>query len=824
MGTTMTAKAIAEQEKQGQIPLPPQEIIRQSIALAARSHQAGQLRQAEQLYRAILAVDPLHADALHGMGVLAHQAVRSDLAEQFLRAALNQRAEPTFHNNLGLVLLALDRPHEALAAVYRALELRGVYPEAFNALGNVQQKLGRRDEAAASYGKAVALRPDYADAHANLGKVLLEMGEFAAAEESARKASALAPASAEAWNILGNVLRARGEYDEAISCFDLALAARPHYAEAFNNRGVALLMLGKVDDAVVAARCALATNDKLSVAWATYGSALFAQGRFDEAVQNFERAVALDPNCLEAYNNLGTTLLQLDRADDAIAAFEKAIALSEEGSRAEGHYNLGTTLIDGNNLDRAIYCLGKAVEQDPEHAAAHNNLGVALQNKGLPDEAIESYGRGIEVDPQYAGAYCNKLMAMHYVESFGNDELLETARQFGRMFNRPDPRPFPDCDLAPDRRLRIGYVSGDFNNHPVGFFFARALAAHDRAGFETFCYSNWAAEDEMTAELRGLAGHWRDIHKQSDGEAFERISEDKIDILVDLSGHTNKTRLLLFGLKPAPIQASWIGYFGTTGLPAMDYLILDQISAPPGSDRWYTESVVRLPYGRFCYKPPAFDIALAEPPCLRKGVVTFGCFNNVAKLSAGAIRLWAEILRAAPDSRLLLKWKSLSEASVRERLLDSFAGHGVARDRIGFRGQSSYALMLREYNDIDIALDPFPFGGATTSCEALWMGVPVITLPGDRLASRQTLGFLHHMGHEELAADSPRDYVARAVALAKDPVRLKELRAGLRSAMESAPFCDGPKFTASLEAAYRQMWRRHVAGERPAAFDIAALG
>jgi predicted O-linked N-acetylglucosamine transferase (SPINDLY family) len=799
----------------------PAEIVRQCFDFAAQQHRAGQLAEAELVYRQILLFDPCHADALHGLGVIAHQVGRDDLAADWIGQALAQRQEPTFHNNLGLVLLALGRPHQALAAIRSALERRPAYPEAFNALGNAQELLGTRDEAILSYEKALRLRPGYAEAHVNLGKARQERGDFDLAKACYERALAFNPYCAEALNNLGNLLRVRGALDEALRSLDRALACKPNYAEAYNNKGVVLLMKQEVEPALVAFRCALAINPEFPAALASYGSALVAQGKFDDSLDFFRRAIALDPNCVQAYNNLGATLLQLNTLDEAIEAFERAIELSQGDAKAEAHYNLGTTLLQRHQIERAMVSLGKALEADPSHAGARNNFGVALQDKGQVEEAVAAYGQVMAATPEYAGAYSNKLMAMHYIETYTNDDVLKVALAFGTTFDRPDPRPFFGRDLSPERRLRIGYVSGDFNVHPVAFFLASSLEAHNREKFEIFCYSNWLHEDELTAQLRAHGDQWRVIVGASDEDAAQKIRDDEIDILVDLAGHTNKTRVNLFGLKPAPVQAAWLGYFGTTGLKSMDYLVLDPVSAPPGADKWYTESLVRLPYGRFCFKPPPVTLTPASPPCLVKGFVTFGCFNNVAKLSPGAIRLWAEILKALPQSRLVLKWRSLSESSVRKRLLDAFAKVGVEAGRIEMRGASPYIDMLSEYGDIDIALDPFPFGGATTSCEALWMGVPVITLPGERLASRQTLGFLDPMGFSEFAASSREDYAARALALAADPERLGDLRRRLRPAMEGAPFCDGPKFTATLEAAYRRMWRRHVAGEKAEPFHIA---
>ena len=818
----MTSIGAQRQAGPVQIRLSPQEVLRQSFALAAQAHRAGALEEAEKLYRAILAAAPLHADALHGMGVLAHQLGRDDLAETFIREALAQRGEPTFHNNLGLVLLALGRPHEALAAVYRALEFRYAYPEARNALGSIQEKLGHREEAIASYRAAAALRDDYADAWANLAKALLENWQPDAAREAVEKALALNPSCPEAHNTLGNLRRACGDFDEALESFDRAIALRPAYAEAYNNKAVLLLVRRECEAAHAAARCALQLRPGLAAAHATLGSIFFAEGKFDESLPCFARALELDPDYLEGYNNLGASLLQIDRTDEAIAAYEKAIALLEEDARASSHFNLANQLLGRASAERAVACFAKALAANPNFAAAQNNLGVALQNLGRREDALDAYERVIELDPDYAPAYSNMLMAMQYSERYGNADALATARVFGAAFDRPDPRGFPGRDRSPERKLRIGFVSGDFNAHPVCFFSIGALEAHDRERYEIFCYYNCTTLDEWTARARGAAEHWRDIFGKSDAEVAEMIREDEIDILVDLAGHTNKTRVVLFGLKPAPVQVHWVGHTGTTGLPSMDYLILDPVSAPPAADACYTEALARLPFGRFCYTVLAAEAPLAAPPCLSRGHVTFGSFNNITKLAPSVIALWARVLNAVPHSRLVLKSRSLAEASARESLAASFAAAGLAPERVEWRGASVYRDMLTEYNDIDIALDPFPFGGATTTCDALWMGVPVVTLPSDRLASRQTFSFLHYMGlgARECVAASPEDYVAKAVALASDPDWLAAHRPALREALRDAPFSDAKRFAAGLEQAFRLMWRRYAAGEKPATINL----
>jgi predicted O-linked N-acetylglucosamine transferase (SPINDLY family) len=358
--------------------------------------------------------------------------------------------------------------------------------------------------------------------------------------------------------------------------------------------------------------------------------------------------------------------------------------------------------------------------------------------------------------------------------------------------------------------------------HPVGFFLAGVLAARSRTAIEVFCYWNHSRPDQVTVQLRELADHWRVIEEVSDAEVEAMILKDGIDILVDLSGHTAENRLPLFARRPAPVQVSWLGYPSTTGLSAIDYLVMDATAVPPGAERWCSEKVARLPHGRFCYAPPDWAPDVAD----RSGSdpVIFGSFNNTTKLTPQVVRLWTEVLKASTGSRLVLKSKTLMEAAVRDRFQAAFAEAGLETGRLELRGLSPHQDMLAEYGGIDIALDPFPFCGGTTSCEALWMGVPVVTLPGERPASRQTLGFLRTLGLDGLVAQSEADYVRIATELAADADRRAALRRDLRPRMAASPLCDGVLFTASLEAAFRGMWLRWCAGEPPVSFDVPPGG
>jgi protein O-GlcNAc transferase len=546
-------------------------------------------------------------------------------------------------------------------------------------------------------------------------------------------------------------------------------------------------------------------------------------GRLAEAEPLYRKILALDPNQADCLQLLGVLATQVGRSDIAAELISKAIA---GNSRAPTFHNsLGNALGNLGKLAEAAASFRRAIELKPDFPEAHSNLGNALTDLGEYDEATAAYRRAIELKPDYNKAHSNLLLCLNYSADITAETLLAEhrrwdARHGGRL--RPTAADYPNA-RDPNRRLRVGYVSGDLRNHAVGYFMTNVLVAHDRASVESFCYSNSAILDDRTATLRASTDHWRNLVGVSDDDAAATIRRDGIDILVDLSGHTANNRLLVFARKPAPLQASWLGYPGTTGLSSIDYLLMDAAAVPPGAERWCSEAVVRLPHGRFCYAPPVYAPAVADAVTLNDAPLTFGSFNNRAKIGPDVVALWVAVLEAVPGSRLTLKWRSLADPTTRDRLSGAFAAAGLAPERLELRGSSPHARMLAEYGEIDIALDPFPFSGGLTSCEALWMGVPVVTLPGERPASRQTLGFLEAIGLGELAARSEADYVRIAAALAADTDRRSRLRRTLRPRMTASSLCDGRLFTSALEAALRQIWRRWCAGEPAVAFDAPAI-
>ncbi len=790
---------------------------------ALQHHQAGRLAAAEPLYRQALAIEPNNPDGLNLLGVLAHQVGRNDVAVDLIGRAIRLDAgQPDFHHNLGAVFLALGR-HEDMARCYRAaIALQPDYAEAHFNLGVACQALGRLDEAAVAYRAVVGLQPNHPLAHARLGAVLKDQGRLQEAEAALRCAVALHPNAAEAHNNLGVVLEALDRLEDAKSCYRRAIDLKPDFPAAHYNLGGALRASQRLDEAESAYRRAIALKPEYTEAYNNLGAVLQAQERLEDARASFSRAIALNPHYAEAHNNLGGALKALDHLDEAVSAFTRAVELNPD--YAEAHHNLGVVLTRAERPEAGAQAHRRAVQLTPDNAQAHCSLGVALQLAGRVQEATAAFDRAMQLKPDFSDADSARLFGLLYTD-IGEEALFAEHRRWDERHGG-GPRA-PDQAFSntrdPDRRLRIGYVSADFNFHPVGVYLTRVVAAQDRFAFEIFCYYNGKIEDDFTGLLRAKADHWRSLAGISNDDAEAMIRRDGIDILIDLSGHTGGNRLPLFARRPVPVQASWLGYPGTTGLSAIDYLVMDAAAVPYGLERYCSEAVVRLPHSRFCYTPPSYAPDTLDPAVRDSAPITFGCFNNLAKITPEVIRLWAQVLHATPGSRLVLKWKALHEAPVRRRLGEAFAEQGIAADRLEFRGVSPHVQMLAEYGGIDIALDPFPFCGGLTSCEALWMGVPVVTLPGDRPVSRQTLGFLNTIGLSELAAESQVQYVEIATALAADPQRRADLRRTLRARMAASPLCDPGRFAQALDFALRRMWRRWCAGEPAITFDVPDL-
>lgn len=639
-----------------------------------------------------------------------------------------------------------------------------------------------------------------------LGAALQAQGKDALT--ASQKAAEFLSEDAQAHYNFGVALQDLGRHDNAVASYRRALKVKPDYAEAHSNLGVALKELGHLDNAVVSYRQALEIQPNLAKVHSNLGNALKDLGQLDEAVASCLRALEINPDYAEAHNNLGIALKALGQLNNAVASYRRALEIKPD--YAEAHNNLGIVQKDLGQLDNAVASYRRALEIKPDYADAHSSLGVALQDLGQLDNALTCYRRALEINPDFHKAHSNLLFLHNYQLAQPAATLLDEARRFGNLAARK-ARPHIDWSNVPEsgKCLRVGWVSGDLRTHPVGFFVEgvlAALASNFSGRLELTAYPSHFRADALTERIKACCHGWYSAAGLSDENLARRIREDGIDILIDLSGHTAHNRLPLFAWKPAPVQASWLGYFATTGVAAMDYLIADPWTIPEAEEAHFTEKIWRMPETRLCFTPPEVEVTVSPAPSLCNGYVTFGCFNNLTKINEAVVALWAHILRAVPRSRLFLKTKQLQEATVQQRILELFAAQGIDAGRLLLEGHSPRADYLAAYQRVDIALDPFPFPGGTTSVEGLWMGVPVITLEGQSFLSRQGVGILMNAGLPDWIAVDTNDYVAKAIAHASNLPRLATLRSGLRQQVLASPLFDAPRFAKHFEAALRGMW------------------
>lgn len=696
------------------------------------------------------------------------------LYRQILQVAPNH-AEALYH--LGVIAYQMGRSESAVELIGKAISAKPFEPTYYSTLGLALQNQGKLNEAVACYRKALSVSPDLVEAHYNLGGALLQ----------------------------------QGKPDEAVASYQRALLARPDYAEAHNNLGVALLRQGKPDEAAASHRRALTLRPDHAEAHNNLGMALKAQGMLDEAVGSYREALTLRPEFAQAHYNLGNALLQRGKADEALTSYRQAVSLRP--GFAEAHYNLGNALLRSARPDEALASYRQALSFERDHAEAHNNLGLALLQCGKLDEGVASYRAAISFKADYAEAYSNLLFAVYFYSRLSPAKLIAECERFAAQFEAPLRARWQRHRniREPGRRLKVGYVSPDFRRHAVAYFIEPILANHERDRVEVHCYYNHAHRDEFTGRLAGYADHWLDCEHMTDEELAGRIRADGIDILIDLSGHTAGNRMLTFARKPAPIQITHLGCPGaSTGLAAMDYRLTDAYADPAGAEAYYTEKLLRLPGSQWCYRPDQDIPETVALPAQQNGYITFGSFHAFSKIYKPCIELWAQLLRAVPESRLLMV--TVPDGALRQQLKEQFAALGVPAERLQLYGKLPQSEFLRMFQRADIALDPFPVTGATTTCEALCMGVPLISLAGTRCMSRMGLSILSAAGLQELIAATPEEYVRTALNLAQNLPRLEALHAGLRARVAASPLVDGAKFTRNLERIYREVWTEWCRG------------
>lgn len=600
------------------------------------------------------------------------------------------------------------------------------------------------------------------------------------------------------------------QYDEAWALYQGICQADRLDADARLACGVIAGLRGEHAQAEDYCRQALALAPRLASGYYNLGIALRGQGRLAEARDAFKRATELQPNYSDAMDALAHAHIALYEWPSAAQVLSDILALWPR--KAETHNNLGTVYQAMGRIGDAIASYEAALNINPRLAVALNSLGSAHQGRGDFEQAERYYRQCLAAVPGDLQARSNLLMLLNYLPDANADAVFAEHLEWGRVAEGRMQLLEPIApDRDPQRRLRVGYLSPDFCEHSVASFIEPVLRHHDRSRFEIWCYSNLPRPDETTLRLKACVDGWRDVDKLSDNEVARLIRDDRIDILVDLAGHTANSRLVVLAARPAPLQMSWIGYPNTTGLRAVDYRITDSTCDPAGEEARFSEQLLRLPGSFLCYQPHPDAPEVSALPALANGHVTFGSFNNFSKLNHGVLRLWSEVLRQVPGSRLLLKCPALTDGDVRERVSATLQELGIGAERVDLLGHTrTRQEHLGLYARVDIALDTFPYNGTTTTCEALWMGIPVLSLVGQHHAGRVGASLLSAAGLPEWLADTPDSFVATAQARAADLAGLRALREGLRSRLAGSALCDAAGFVRRLDDALTQAWESRV--------------
>lgn len=591
--------------------------------------------------------------------------------------------------------------------------------------------------------------------------------------------------------------------------------ATPHKPNQLLERAREQLVSGHFAEAEALYRQYLNRHPPQVEACYNLGLALHQQGRLDDAIACYRQALKLAPGLVEAHQNLGHAFHTLSRLSDAAQSYRHALAIKPD--HAEVHNNLGNVLKDQGLLDQAIPHYEQALSINPNHAMAYNNLGNAFKELGLLDEAITSFQKALALNPDQLSTLSNLLFVMSCHPQCTAEQYLAAAKEFGnRLATQAQPYPqWSTPAVDPSHPLRVGLVSGDLRTHPVGYFLENILRHIDPHQITLVAYTTKPQEDNLTTRIKPFFAEWRSLTGLSDQAAAQTIYADGIHILIDLAGHTAHSRLPVFAWKPAPVQVTWLGYFASTGVAQMDYLLSDAISAPNNSQAEFSETLYHLPETRLCFTPPTDVLPTAPPPAINNGYITFGCFQNMAKLNGHVMSVWASILHAVPNAKLRLQNQQIQSAAVAEYLLGKLAEHGIPAERVILSPPGTRASYLQAHADIDIILDTFPYPGGTTTCEALWMGVPTLTLCGRTMLARQGASLLACAGLADWIALDEADYVAKAVAFSSDLRRLSQLRETLRDQALASPLFDGARFAKHFTAALYGIWAQKTSTQCP---------
>ncbi|CAI0391285.1 unnamed protein product [Linum tenue] len=794
------------------------------------------------LYERILEEDSANVEAYIGKGICLQMQNMGRLAfDSFAEAVRIEPQNACALTHCGILYKDEGRLVDAAESYQKALTADPSYKPAAECLAIVLTDLGTSlklsgnvQEGIQKYYEALNIDPHYAPAYYNLGVVYSEMMKYDTALSCYEKAALERPMYAEAYCNMGVIHKNRGDLESAIACYERCLAVSPNFEIAKNNMAIALTDLGTkvklegdISQGVAYYKKALYYNWHYADAMYNLGVAYGEMLQFDMAIVFYELAFHFNPHCAEACNNLGVIYKDRDNLDKAVECYQLALSIKPNFSQSLN--NLGVVYTVQGKMDAAASMIEKAILANPTYAEAYNNLGVLYRDAGNISMAITAYEQCLKIDPDSRNAGQNRLLAMNYIHEGHDDELYETHRDWGRRFMRLYPQYTSwDNPKEPERPLVIGYVSPDYFTHSVSYFIEAPLVYHDYTNYKVVVYSAVVKADAKTHRFREKVlkkgGSWRDIYGIDEKRVAGLVREDNVDILVELTGHTANNKLGTMACRPAPVQVTWIGYPNTTGLPSIDYRITDSLADPPDSKQNHVEDLVRLPESFLCYTPSPEAGPVAVAPAVSNGFITFGSFNNLAKITPRVLQVWARILCAVPNSRLVVKCKPFCCDSVRQKFLTTLEQLGLEPLRVDL-----LPLILlnhdhmQAYSLMDISLDTFPYAGTTTTCESLFMGVPCITMAGAVHAHNVGVSLLSKVGLEHLVAKNEDEYVQMALQLASDVDALSSLRMRLRDLMSKSPVCDGANFTLGLESAYRDMWRRYCMGDVPSSKHMIQL-
>jgi len=739
---------------------------------ALEHFQAGRLIEAEAICTRVLETQPNRPEVIHLLGIIALQAGMPDVAVDLLIGAI---------------------------------DLAPQVPEAYYNLGNAFRELGKLVEAETSYRQAVSLKPDYVMALGNLGDVLRRQGRVADAADVFRQASRVSPQSAGLRLDLAELSQAMGDLIGAEAGYRQAIVLDDQCADAYCKLGVLLQGSRRFTEAANCFLKAIGINPQHYAAYCGYGMDLLQQRQLVEAVACFQQAIAIDRQGAIGYFGLGTAMCELKWFDQAIEPLQTAVNLAPDA--ADWYGTLSKALTTLGRVDEAEACCREALRLRPQSASIHSHLADALFEQGRLTESQQLQRHAVELEPDNPAHYSTFLFRAQYQGDITPAELFLESRRFAEHF---EPRLVGfglghDHSRDPEKRLKIGYVSGDFRNHAIAFFIEPILLGHDRSGFEVYCYHNHFDSDRYTESLKSHSDHWLPCAGMTDDELARRIVEDGIDILVDLSGHTEFNRMLVFARKPAPVQVTLMGMLGTTGLRAIDYRISDQYLTPPGEfDAYHTEKLFLLPNTGYAFKGAAESPPVNRLPALVTGRLVFACLNNLIKINDPTLRLWLRLLAEFSGARLMLG--NVTTPQVEKHLRQRLAAAGISDEQVILNPKLPLKEYLALHHQIDLTLDPYPYSGSTTSLHSLWMGVPVLALAGPHLASRSGVAALARVGLHNFITSSEDEYINRAVEVCGNLDGLNDIRQSLRQRMSGVDSsCDG--VTRDLETAYRTMWR-----------------